>query len=225
MDRKQVASTADGIAALIREEIAEGQRFPNERLVEDDLAKRFGVTRATIRVALTVLEQQGLVVRQRNRGASVRAATERDAVEIFEIRAMLEALVARHAATNATREDISRLRKLHGELSELLAAGRMGDYQALNMVLHAEIARIAQHQSASTILRELHLRTVAFQYRPILEPGRAAAINKEHKLIIDALSRRDCDAAEAAMRQHLDNAVAALRQAIAARQAKLRQVG
>jgi len=225
MDREPIAEGARGIAGRIREEIVDGRLFPNERLVEEELAKRFGVNRATIRVALTILEQQGLVTRQRHRGASVRAVTDREAVEIFEIRSMLESLIARHAAMNATGENIRRLRRLHAELSELLAGGKLAEYQALNVELHAEIVRIAQHPSVANILQELHSQTVAFQYRPILEPGRAMAINKEHKTLIEALSRKDPDAAEAAMRRHLDNAVAALRQAIAARRSRLDRTG
>src|SRR5580704_4567884 len=94
--------------ARLRQAIVDGRFFPNERLVEEDLVRRFGGTRAAVRLALAVLEQQGLVVRERHRGARVRLVTEREAIEIIEIRAMLEALAARHAALRATDADLAR---------------------------------------------------------------------------------------------------------------------
>src|SRR5260370_24181849 len=97
---KETASPAEDQGAdptqRLREAIIAGRFFPNERLVEEDLVRRFGGTRASVRLALAVLEQQGLVVRQRNRGARLRLVTEAAAIEIIQIPAMLHSLVAPH---------------------------------------------------------------------------------------------------------------------------------
>jgi DNA-binding GntR family transcriptional regulator len=203
--------------ARLRQAIVDGKFFPNERLVEADLVRRFGGTRAAVRLALAVLEQQGLVVRERNRGARVRLVTERDAVEIIEIRAMLEALVARHAAQRATVTDLERLRSRLADMEALSATNDLVRYSEANTEFHAEIARIAQHASTERLLAGLRVQTVVFQFRPLFEPGRAAEVDQEHRALIAAIASGDQDAAEVAMRRHVDNVGRALRAAIAGR--------
>lgn len=201
----------------LREAITTGQFFPNERLVEEELVRRFGGTRASIRLALAVLEQQGLVVRERHRGARVRLVTEPEAIEIIEVRSRLEGLVARHAARHATPADLDRLR---GHLAAMEARARAGDltgYSEANTEFHADIARIGRHAAAERLLNDLGAQTVVFQFRPLAEPGRVAAVDAEHRALVAALASGDPDAAERAMRHHVDNVGQALRAAIAGR--------
>lgn len=201
----------------IRQAILDGCFFPNERLVESDLMGRFGGTRAAIRQALAVLEQQGLVVRERNRGARVRLVTETEAIQITQVRAVLEALLAREAARNAGPDDIARLQEIMARLEALSSAHDLVGYSEANLILHAEIARIARHPPAGTILNGIHAQTVVFQYRAIFAPGRAAAVDAEHRAVVSAIAARDPDAAEAAMRSHVENVGWALKAAIAGR--------
>jgi DNA-binding GntR family transcriptional regulator len=204
--------------AWIRQAILDGELNPNERLVEEDLRRHLGCTRATIRQALAVLEQQGLVVRERNRGARVRMISADEAIEIMEIRAVIEALIARHAARRVTPKDVKNLRAMLVQLESLSAKQDFVGYSLANVAFHAEIARLAQNPSAARILNGLRSQTIAFQFRPILEPGRAAEIDAEHRTVVAALAERDEVAAEAAMRVHIDNVGRALRTAIASRQ-------
>ncbi len=202
----------------IRQAILEGQFSPNERLVEEDLGRRFGSTRASIRQALAVLEQQGLVVRERNRGARVRLISASEAVEIMEIRSLIEALMARHAARRITTKDAKRLRAMIAHMETLSAKLDLVGYSLANLDFHAEIARLARHPSAERILNGLRSQTVAFQFRPILEPGRVAGIDAEHRVLVAALAAGDEAGAESAMRVHIDNAARALQATITSRQ-------
>lgn len=208
--------------ARIRRAILDGRFFPNERLVEADLVARFGGTRAAIRLALAVLEQQGLVVRERNRGARVRLVSEREAMEIVEIRARLEALIARHAAERATAADVARLEAMLRHMESQTAAHALGEYSASNVAFHAELARLAALPATERMLASLQFQTVAFQYRPIYEPGRAAAVDAEHRVLVAAIAAGDGDAAEAAMRDHLDQVKRALGAAIEGRRLERR---
>src|ERR1700756_2765574 len=90
---------ADGYEDL-RKAIVSGELLPGERLLEEDLSARLGLGRAAVRMALVRLEHDGLVQRERNRGARVRRVSESEAVEILEARASLEGLAAGHAAIN-----------------------------------------------------------------------------------------------------------------------------
>lgn len=87
--------------------IVKGELLPGERLLEEGLSARLGIGRAAVRTALIRLEHDGLVERERNRGARVRRVSEHEAVEILEARAALEGLAARHAAINADDDAIA----------------------------------------------------------------------------------------------------------------------
>src|SRR3569623_3630411 len=91
-------ATASDVTSRLREAITRGRLTPNERLIEADLAGAYRVNRAHIRTALAMLDQEGLVVRERNRGARVRAVSAAEALEIAETRLVIETMVARQAA-------------------------------------------------------------------------------------------------------------------------------
>lgn len=192
--------------------IVRGELLPNERLVEMELAQKFGVGRAAVRAALARLEQDGLVEREPNRGARVRLVTLEEAVEMFEVRAVLEGLALRYAARNATEQEIAELQALVDHMAHSLAAGDLPAISDLNAELHALLLRIANHGTVLRLLERLQAHHVRFQYRMILVPGRAAHSVQEHRAIITAVANHDADAAEAAMRQHLAHSAEALRQ-------------
>src|SRR5271154_6604206 len=106
--RMLLSLRADGYEVL-RKAIVNGELLPGERLVEEDLSARLGLGRAAVRMALVRLEHDGLVQRERHRGATVRRVSESEAVEILEARAALEGLAARHAARNADDVAVAEL--------------------------------------------------------------------------------------------------------------------
>src|ERR1700743_3382015 len=82
--------------------IVSGELSPGERLVEDDLAERLGETRGVIHAALIRLSHDGIVVRERHRGASVRRISVREAIEVVEARRAIESIAAGYAAMRRT---------------------------------------------------------------------------------------------------------------------------
>src|SRR3954468_3765186 len=103
--------------------IVSGELSPGERLVEEELAEQLGESRGAVRTALLRLEHDGLVLRERNRGARVPRISAEEAVEILEARAALESLAAGYAALRRTDADVKELRKITAEMAKLLAAG------------------------------------------------------------------------------------------------------
>ena len=202
------------ITAHLREAITRGQLMPNERLIEADLAKSFGVNRANIRMALAMLDQEGLVVREPNRGARVRAVSDGEAVEIAETRLAIEGMVARRAAERATPADRKALRAIEKEMRRAVEQADYAAFSQSNAALHRDIQRIAANETANRILQTLKLHLVRLQYRVILLPGRPETSLAEHRVIVDAICAGDGDAAEAAMRRHLLNFKKLLQQAI-----------
>ena len=198
----------------LRNEIVSGGFLPNERLVEADLAHRLHSGRTAIRAALVRLDQEGLVSHEPNRGARVRLVSDREALEIEEVRVILEQLIVRHAAGRVTAADLRDLRRSVVRMRERLALGDPMGYSELNAEFHQRIWAIADHRTAGRLLGNLKSQGIRFQYRTILRPGRTASSLREHELIVEALASRDPDATEAAMRQHLRHVVETLKWAI-----------
>ena len=198
----------------LRNEIVSGRFHPNERLVEADLARLLGAGRNAIRAALVRLDQEGLVVLEPNRGARVRLVSDREALEIEEVRVILEQMIIRHAALRVTAADLRDLRRSLSEMRERLRQGNPLGYSELNAEFHQRIWTIADHGTAGRLLANLKSQSIRFQFRTILRPGRTERSLQEHEQIVEALASRDPDASEAAMRQHLSQVVQTLQWAI-----------
>jgi len=207
-------ATASDVTLRLREAITRGRLMPNERLIEADLAGEYRVNRAHIRTALAMLDQEGLVVRERNRGARVRAISDAEALEIAETRLAIEVLVARQAAARATTADRKALRAIESDMRAAVAADDDVQFSKCNAALHRELQRIAGNATAARILDTLKSHLVRLQYRVILLPGRPQTSLAEHRAIVDAICKGDGDAAEAAMRRHLESFTRLLKQAI-----------
>src|SRR5258708_27054252 len=203
------------VAVRLREFIATGRFVPNECLVEANCASVLQANRANVRIALAMLAQEGLVIRERNRGARVRLVSDIEAMEIADARRALEGVVARQAAACATKADAGKLRKIVTGMREAQAASDFIQVSQLNGQLHAEIQRIAGNKTIARLLETLKSQIVRQQYRAILLPGRAKASLQEHAAIVAAICAHDEAAAEAAMLRHMDGVIAALKQAIA----------
>jgi DNA-binding GntR family transcriptional regulator len=195
----------------LREAIVSGRFQPSERLIEVEVARELGVGRSAVRTALARLEHEGLVEHERHRGARVRLVGAREAVEILETRAVLEGLAARHAAANATAEDVQRLNAILDGMRRRLDGGDLLGASDQNAVLHGRILEISGHATAARLIATLKSQLVRFQYRTIMLPGRSERSFGEHREIVGAIARRDPDAAELAMRTHLSHVADALR--------------
>jgi DNA-binding GntR family transcriptional regulator len=190
--------------------------MPNERLIEADLAASYGVNRAHIRTALAMLDQEGLVVREKNRGARVRAISDAEAIEIAETRLAIETMVVRQAAARATDADKKALRAVEADLRRAVKEADDLGYSRANAALHREIQRIAGNATATRILSTLRSHLMRLQYRVILLPGRPQSSLAEHRAIVETICASDADAAEKAMRKHLMSFMSLLKQAIEA---------
>lgn len=203
----------------LREAIIHEDYLPNERLIEMDLAESLGAGRAAIRTALARLEMEGLVERERFRGARVRMISEAEAIEILEARAALESLAARYAAAKVTLAENYALFGLLAEQRQRIDAGDLLGSSDVNARLHQMLLRIANHATTTRLLELLKPQQVRFQYRTILVPGRPDRSHQEHCAIVEAVARHDPDGAETAMRHHLMQVAEALRQTRGARRA------
>src|SRR6476661_2837858 len=198
------------LVAALRDAIVDGEFAPNQRLVEADLSERFGASRGTVRSALLELTAEGLVERVQNRGARVRAVSLTEAIEITEVRMVLEGLCAARAATRLTDDDRDRLRGIGTAMQEAVRSGDLLGYSELNRQLHALIRTLGGQSTAQAILERLRGQNVRHQFRLALHPGRRAVSLPQHLGIIEALCAGDSDAAETAVRRHLRSVIETL---------------
>ncbi|MFB9832010.1 GntR family transcriptional regulator [Actinoallomurus acaciae] len=199
------------ITAAIRKAIVQGDFAPNQRLVEADLSEQFGVSRGGVRAALFELTNEGLVERIQHRGARVRAVTLDEAIEISEVRMVVEGLCAAKAAEHVSDEQIAELRGIEEAMRTAVADGHVVRYSELNKALHGRIIEISGQHTAAEVLRRLRAQNVRHQFRLALVPGRPNVSLAEHLAIIDAICGRAPDAAERAARAHLTSVIKALR--------------
>ncbi|NIJ14537.1 DNA-binding GntR family transcriptional regulator [Saccharomonospora amisosensis] len=200
------------VVDAIRQAIVRGEFVPDQRLVEADLSARFSASRASVRSALLELTNEGLVERVQNRGARVRAVSLEEAVEISEVRMVLEGLCAAKAAERITAAEIGELTGIGTGMRAAVANGDLLGYSELNQALHRRLREISGQQTASKVLERLRAQNVRHQFRLAMHPGRPAISLPEHLAIIDAVCSHDPEAAENAARAHLYSVIAALKE-------------
>ncbi|MCU7729189.1 GntR family transcriptional regulator [Actinoplanes sp. KI2] len=195
----------------LRDAILKGEFLPGERLVEAQLMTRFTASRFTVRAALQDLTAEGLVETQRNRGALVRKVSLDEAVEITEVRMVVEGLIAARAAERIDDRRASELDEIGLLMRRAVEAGEHRRYHDLNGRLHALIREIAGHRTADRIVGTLRGQLVRHQFVLSLLPGRPRQSLPQHERIIAAIRAGDPKVAEESMREHISSVIEALR--------------
>jgi DNA-binding GntR family transcriptional regulator len=168
-----------------------------------DLSAELGVSRQTVGIALVRLEQEGLVVTQPNRGASVRPVSIAEALRALRVREALEGLAASLAAQFLTPEELAEMDAVLGDMRARDDTAALLGYAQLNSRLHALVLRAAHDATVDRMLASLNYALVRYQFRTVLVPGRMQESLIEHGRIVDALRARDPAAAEQAARRHV----------------------
>jgi DNA-binding GntR family transcriptional regulator len=186
----------------IRAMILEGALEPGTRLSEKKFADSLGVSRTPVREAIGQLISEGLAVRSAGGAPVVNRVSLSDIMEILHARSLLECEAARKAALPG--KDTSELAELRARTQSFLDGPRpdAADHSALDMRLHAVIARMAGSKLLFELIEGLKTRTRMYDQGSI--PDRLVPGCHEHLAIIDEITAKDADAA-AAMKHHLAN--------------------
>lgn len=201
---------SEDVLGALRDAIMQGEFVPDQRLVESDLCSRFSANRGAVRAALLRLTEEGLVERVQNRGARVRAVSLQEAVEICEVRMVLEGLCAAKAAARVTEGECAELRGVGDRMTEAVQAGDVMGYSRWNQELHRLLRRYSGQATAEAVLERLRAQSVRHQFRLSLVPGRPSVSLPEHLRIIEAVCAHEPERAEQAAREHLAGVIEAL---------------
>jgi DNA-binding GntR family transcriptional regulator len=205
------------VLELIRDAILNAEFVPGQRLVEADLSERFQASRGAVRFALVQLTAEGLVERIPNRGARVRAVTLEEAIEIFEIRMVVEGLCAAKAAERVTEAEAAELRTVGARMADAVAAGDVLGYSRANSLLHRRVCEISGQSTAVRVLEWLRSPSVRHHFGQTTRPERLTDSLHEHQAMIDAICAHDPEAAERVTQLHLSGVVDGLEAILAAR--------
>jgi DNA-binding GntR family transcriptional regulator len=205
---KRRGSLVDEIMEQLLEVITSGEFEPGQRISESSLSRQLGVSRGPLREALGRLEGR-LVERRLNQGVRMRVMTREEIEGLFYAREALEGMAARLAAQSITNQEISAIYEMLDAHTMNINGAAQGRYlQGLgDEDFHFAIMRAASCAPIQQILmNEIYFQLRIQRRKSGTQPGRAMAALAEHRQVVDALSARNPDLAEAAMRLHLRNA-------------------
>ncbi len=176
---------------------------PSEiRLDERQLSQALGVSRTPIREAMTLLEQEGFLRTLPRRGVFIIRKTRREIVEMVQVWAALESMAARLATLRASDQEIARLRAMMAEFQVAKPDEHMDEYSDANIAFHQAIIAMSGCNLIGDMTENLFLHVRAIRKVTISQDNRAARSIVDHMRIIEALEKRDTEAAESLVRKH-----------------------
>jgi DNA-binding GntR family transcriptional regulator len=190
----------------LRHLIISGQFEPGQKLVEEDLAARFKVSRTPVREAIRKLEIEGLVQYQPRRGVVVTGFSAEDIDEIYATREVLEGLAARLAAAHATEGEVQELGRHLDQMNRAAAQGDVERSAQIHTRFNGLLYRMGRNRRLLAMLTQLSEYIEHGKLVSLGRAGRAHEIRAEHEAMFEAIARRDPDAAEQAARLHVANA-------------------
>ena len=195
-------SRAVDVERAVAQWIFKGELTAGQKLTEQEVALRLGVSRGPVREAFRALEDLGLVQIEQNRGAFVRKIDLDEAIEIHDVYSALEELATRTAARRLSARQIAELQSLVESMDAAAEAEDLDRYYSLNLSFHQCLVEGSGNQKLLSIynrlLNELHL----FRRFGLMQRGEMQLSNREHHQILDKIAAGDPEGAAEAMRSH-----------------------
>ncbi|MEI7975969.1 MAG: phosphonate utilization associated transcriptional regulator [Betaproteobacteria bacterium] len=180
-----------------------GELGPGDKLTEAALAERLGVSRGPVREAFRVLEEAGLVQLEKNRGVFVRQVPLDEALEIFDLRAMIEAHVGASLANSATEQQLKQLKKLVLQMEQAVKVVDEATYYRLNIEFHECMVSYTGNKKLISMYRKLTQELSLFRRRNFSDHALLVTSVNEHRDILDAIGSRNAEKAAQALKQHV----------------------
>ena len=197
----------ESLTSLVRRELERmiqvGELKAGDRLNENALAMRLGVSRGPVREACRGLEQTGLVDVIVNRGVFVREIGNEEAAAVYDMRAALMRLAGRTLALRITAQQVATLRRDIERMAKAVEAHDLNTFYPINFEFHETILRFAGNERLLATCTALHREMHLFRRKTLDMPGRMAISNAEHVRIVDALEAHDVELAGREMEEHV----------------------
>ena len=185
-------------------DIAHGILPPGLRLEEEDLARRYHVSRTPVREALRQLSALGIVEMRHRQGVIVAARSVEHFQNLLEIVADLEASAARYAARRMTQDERQKLAAQHTQIGLIAAQSAVARFDKANLALHQSIHEGAHNKILLNGIVQMRMRTLPYTRMEFISERRRMEISHmEHNAIVSAILCHEPEMAYHAMRLHV----------------------
>ena len=195
------------VAERLREQIFSRELEPGSWIDELKLAQEYGISRTPLREALKVLAVEGLVTMKVRRGASGTEMSADDVHQVYRLLGLLEADAAAEVAERATDAELAELRTLHDKLEK--QTRQRDAFFAANEQFHLRLLAVAGNRWRSQIVGDLRKVMKLNRHHSLFKQGRLADSLGEHRLLMEALRKRNAQRATALMRAHFESGLEA----------------
>ncbi|OZI47143.1 GntR family transcriptional regulator [Bordetella genomosp. 4] len=181
---------SSGISAAVREleeDIVLGSLHPRERLIEDELMRRFALKRHAAREVLAELARRGLVERRKNIGCEVRAFAVQEVVELYQLRELLEAEAARILPCPLPAEALDRLKAIQREHDQAVADEDPRAVFHTNLRFHETLFGFCNNSVLQRAIQEYARQTHAIRFSSLVDASYRERARLEHWAMIAAL--------------------------------------
>jgi len=197
-----VRNASAAATELIRQAIIDGRLPPGHRLKEEELARELGISRTPVREALLILQTEGLLDAEPNRGAVVRSHDADDLEDLYQLRALLEGYAARRAAANISEAAVDGL-WTSCERFESLIEGDVQELVKENLLFHNVILDAAKSRRVAELIRKVIELPLVYRSYIWYSVDQRRISAHYHRQITKALQSRDGERAELVMKEHV----------------------
>jgi DNA-binding GntR family transcriptional regulator len=202
VESRNAGSLAVRVERAVAQWIFKGELSAGQKLTEQEVVERLGVSRGPIREAFRALADVGLLQIEQNRGAFVRKIDLEEAIEIHDVYSALEELATRSAARRLSSAQIEELKSLVESMDAAAEVEDLDRFYALNLSFHQRLVEGSGNRRLLSIynrlLNELHL----FRRFGLMQRGEMQRSNHEHHQILEKIAAGNPDGAAEAMRSH-----------------------
>lgn len=197
----------DVVFNTLRQAILRGELKPGTRLMEIQLANKLGVSRTPIREAIRKLELEGLVLMTPRKGAEVAEITEKNMLDVLEVRKALEELAAELACERVKPEQIEEMEAAEANFEATLESADVTKIAEADVKFHDVIFAATDNKRLITLLSNLREQMYRFRVEYLKKPEYYPKLIAEHKQMIAAIKNGEKDVACETIGKHIDNQV------------------
>lgn len=197
-------SLSDQVCDLLKDSIIRGDLKPGDRLLELEVAKKYNVSQAPVREALSRLKKEGFVIHYPHKGTFVSNFSKKNIEEVYSFREAVEPLAIKRAINNITEED---LEKLNATYKKMVQAGKENDLEMLNkydISFHTYIYKLADHEFMFKVWEDLSSASNRIWYLTNqIYFENLNEVAELHEPILNALYKRNTEECVAAFKMHM----------------------
>lgn len=208
------------VADRLREMIVRGDIAPGERLNEQQLTKRFGISRTPLREAVKLLSTEGLVKLMPNRGAVVVVITSADVQDMFQLIAVLETMGGQLACERASDAEIAEIARLQSQMRVYYQQGNVTEYFDCKQRIHERMIECAGNRELVQAYRRVAARIRCPRFNSNFPPPHWGEAMDEDERIFEALTARNIELLKSLISAEIGNRSKIVQRCLAAREAQ-----